>query len=360
MTTPTKILIIRFSAMGDVAMLVPVVHALATLYPDVHVTVLSRPFAQSFFEGLAPNVSFMAADLTTEYKGIRGLNALYRRLAAKQFTHIADMHGVLRSHYLRMRFLLNNYRVEHIDKHRKDRQALIRPGNKVFKQLPTSFRNYAEVLHRLGFPLKPPFRSIFGEGKGNLRLLPPEIGEKKAFQKWIGIAPFAALKHKGVVLRLIAVESSLTSDPQRLVAGEEHTFHNVAIGEVLEVIALGAPILQVHAAHPLARANPKVVVAIVKHTGDLIGGKQVWEEQRVAITLHMTAVVTVKAVGCANPHKPVVVLVECGDVVVGDGLRQVDRYKAHLGQRLALNRKDTQQQAGHEHAHPTPQGVASY
>lgn len=176
----------------------------------------------------------------------------------------------------------------------------------------------------------------------------------------LGIAPFAALKHKGVVLRLIAVESSLTSDPQRLVAGEEHTFHNVAIGEVLEVIALGAPILQVHAAHPLARANPKAVVAIVKHTGDLIGGKQVWEEQRVAITLHMTAVVTVKAVGCANPHKPVVVLVECGDVVVGDGLRQVDRYKAHLGQRLALNRKDTQQQAGHEHAHPTPQGVASY
>ena len=73
MTTPTKILIIRFSAMGDVAMLVPVVHALATLYPDVHVTVLSRPFAQSFFEGLAPNVSFMAADLNTEYKGIRGL-----------------------------------------------------------------------------------------------------------------------------------------------------------------------------------------------------------------------------------------------------------------------------------------------
>ena len=193
--------------MGDVAMLVPVVHALATLYPDVHVTVLSRPFAQSFFEGLAPNVSFMAADLTTEYKGIRGLNALYRRLAAKQFTHIADMHGVLRSHYLRMRFLLNNYRVEHIDKHRKERQALIRPENKVFKQLPTSFRNYAEVLHRLGFPLKPTFRSIFGEGKGNLRLLPPEIGEKKAFQKWIGIAPFAA--HKGKIYPIEKMEQAM-------------------------------------------------------------------------------------------------------------------------------------------------------
>jgi len=44
------ILIIRFSAMGDVAMLVPVVASLARQYPDIHVTVLSRPFAHSFFE----------------------------------------------------------------------------------------------------------------------------------------------------------------------------------------------------------------------------------------------------------------------------------------------------------------------
>ena len=80
------ILIIRFSAMGDVAMLVPVVASLARQYPDVHVTVLSRPFAHSFFENLAPNVSFMSADIKNEYRGIRGLNALYRRLLAKNFT----------------------------------------------------------------------------------------------------------------------------------------------------------------------------------------------------------------------------------------------------------------------------------
>ncbi len=200
----TKILIIRFSAMGDVAMLVPVVHALATQYPEAHITVLSRPFAHAFFEGLAPNVSFMSADLTTEYRGIHGLNALFRRLASKHFTHVADMHGVLRSHYLRLRFLLGNYRVEHIDKHRKEKHALVREKEKVFRQLPTSFRNYADVLERLGFPLKPSFRSLFGEGKGNLRLLDPAIGEKKPFQKWIGIAPFAA--HKGKIYPLDKME----------------------------------------------------------------------------------------------------------------------------------------------------------
>ena len=64
------ILIMRFSAMGDVAMLVPVVYSLAKQYPDVRVTVLSRGFAKAFFNNLAPNVGFMAADLEKEYAGI--------------------------------------------------------------------------------------------------------------------------------------------------------------------------------------------------------------------------------------------------------------------------------------------------
>ena len=38
-------MVIRFSALGDVAMAVPVVWALATQYPDVRITVLSRAFA---------------------------------------------------------------------------------------------------------------------------------------------------------------------------------------------------------------------------------------------------------------------------------------------------------------------------
>lgn len=203
MKTP-HILIIRFSAIGDVAMLVPVVSSLAAQYPNIRITVLSRPFARPFFENLADNVGFMGADLKEEYKGFSGLNALYRRLQAKHFTHIADMHGVLRSHYLRLRFMLSNYKVEHIDKHRKEKRALVNEDKTNFHQLPTSFRNYADVLERLGFIISPSFRSIFGEGRGNLRLLPAEIGEKKSFTKWIGIAPFAA--HKGKIYPLEKME----------------------------------------------------------------------------------------------------------------------------------------------------------
>ena len=189
------ILVIRFSAMGDVAMVVPVVSSLARQYPDVRITVLSRSFARPFFTDLAPNVNFMEADLKNEYHGIKGLNALYRRLAAKQFTAVADMHSVLRSGYLRMRFNLNHYKVAHVNKHRSGRRRITSSSHKRLTQQPTSFENYLEVFRKLGYPVTIQFKSIFGPEGGDMSLLPAGINEKKAGEQWIGIAPFAA--HEG-------------------------------------------------------------------------------------------------------------------------------------------------------------------
>ncbi len=192
------ILIMRFSAMGDVAMTVPVVYSLAKQYPTVRITVLSRPFARPFFENLAPNVGFMEADIKGEYKGIKGLNALYRRLIAKQFTAIADLHSVLRSDYLRMRFNLANFRVAHIDKHRKGKRKLVSTNGKKMEQQPSSFQNYADVFAQLGYPVHLDFESIFPQGGGNLDLLPASVTEDTAERPlWIGIAPFAA--HAGKI-----------------------------------------------------------------------------------------------------------------------------------------------------------------
>lgn len=201
------LLIMRFSALGDVAMLVPVVSSLARQYPHLRITVLSRPFARPLFDGLAPNVGFMEANLKGEYHGLKGLNALYRRLIAKNFTAIADMHNILRSSYLRMRFNLANYRVEHIDKHRQQRRRLVEHRDNKLQQLPTSFENYCDVLARLGYPVELDFQSIFGNTGGNLRLVSDRIGEKKIFQQWIGIAPFAA--HEGKVYPLELMEQVL-------------------------------------------------------------------------------------------------------------------------------------------------------
>ncbi|MDR0186669.1 glycosyltransferase family 9 protein [Prevotella brunnea] len=189
------IIIVRFSAMGDVAMTVPIVFALATQYPKLRISVLSRPFARAFFQNMPDNVEFMEADLNNEYKGIHGLNKLFRRITAKHPTHIADFHNVLRTKYLRLRFCVNGYKTKHIDKHKLGKRRLCRKNNKIFVQQPTSFKNYMDVLEALGYPIRPDFQSIFVNGGNDIEQLPEGMNEKKEGEKWIGIAPFAA--HKG-------------------------------------------------------------------------------------------------------------------------------------------------------------------
>ena len=170
------ILIIRLSALGDVVMTVPVVYSLAKQYPDVRITVLSKPFAKTLFQDLAPNISFMSADVKGEYHGVKGLNALYRRLTAKHFTAIADLHDTLRSKYLRRLKLVNRH-------------------HKILQQLPTSFENYADVFKKLGFPLSLDFSSLpqLSEVPKTTNIIPK-----------IGIAPFAA--HKGKIYPLEMME----------------------------------------------------------------------------------------------------------------------------------------------------------
>ncbi len=46
----TRILIIRFSAIGDVAMTIPVIYSFARQYPDIDITFLSRRVLQPMFQ----------------------------------------------------------------------------------------------------------------------------------------------------------------------------------------------------------------------------------------------------------------------------------------------------------------------
>ena len=75
-----KILVIRLSAIGDVAMTVPVIHSLATQYPQHQITVLSRNNMSALFKEMPTNVSFWGADIKERHRGIQGLNRLYQEL----------------------------------------------------------------------------------------------------------------------------------------------------------------------------------------------------------------------------------------------------------------------------------------
>lgn len=200
-----KLLIIRFSALGDIAMTVPIVHDLAVQYPDLEITMLSRPMAEPLFEQLPKNVHFLAADLKGRHKGLLGLCRLWRDAHLSDFDYIADFHDVLRTWWLRTEGCLRRKKVAKIDKGRKGKKTLTRQKDKIFEQQATSFERYAKVLEQLGFPIKPQFVKLdYSSFCGT---------QKATNETWIGIAPFA--KHPAKVYPLEKMEEVIKALSQR-------------------------------------------------------------------------------------------------------------------------------------------------
>ena len=189
-----KILIIRFSALGDVAMTIPVIYSLALKFPTHEITVLTRESFKPLFLNLPSNVQFIRVDLNKKHKGLFGLNKLYRELRAESFDYVADFHSVLRSKYLVTRFKISGIPTASIDKGRKEKKALTRKNNKKFFALKSGFIRYYEVLEKLGFNFKLNFDSILDKKLLDLSEISSLTG-KKSDEKWLGIAPFA--KHQG-------------------------------------------------------------------------------------------------------------------------------------------------------------------
>ena len=201
------LLVTRFSAFGDVAMTVPVLWTVARQYPEHRFTVLSRESMHPLFLQMPENVSFRGVNLKDErYKGPMGMVRLYRELRKElHFDAVADLHDVLRTKILRTCARLCGVRVACIDKGRSEKKQLIRPENKVMKQLATSFDHYRDVFATLGLPIEQiEFTSIYGKERGDFSRVEEKILPRREKEKWVGIAPFAA--HKGKIYPLGQME----------------------------------------------------------------------------------------------------------------------------------------------------------
>jgi ADP-heptose:LPS heptosyltransferase len=200
----------RLSAMGDVAMTVPVLRAFSKQYPDVKITIISSPFFKPFFDEI-PNVTFFAFDKNGKHSGFLGLFRLFQDLKKRNIDAFVDLHNVLRSKVIRTLFALSGKKIAFTDKARTDKKEVTRAENKIFRQLPTVFERHAKVFQKLGFPL-----DLSNPTFPKKQELPPEIttivGEKT--QKWIGIAPFAQHDSKVYPLDLMAqVIDELAKNP---------------------------------------------------------------------------------------------------------------------------------------------------
>ncbi|MGG5506649.1 MULTISPECIES: glycosyltransferase family 9 protein [unclassified Myroides] len=193
------IVIFRLSAMGDVAMTVPVIRALVEQHPNLRVTVVSRPFFKPFFKGIN-RVDFYAVDVKKKHKGFLGLIRLYKDIKRLKPDYFADFHNVLRAQIVRSLFALSGVATAALDKGRAAKKELTRAENKVFQPVQTMVENHVQTLKKLGFIVDlsaPVFPAI-----------PPlspelEVYKKEQDKTWIGIAPFAQYDSKVYPLDLM-------------------------------------------------------------------------------------------------------------------------------------------------------------
>ena len=195
----------RLSAMGDVAMTVPVLRALAQQNPELKITVISRPFFEPLFQGI-PNVSFFAFDEKKRHKGFAGLLRLFQDLAALNIDAFADLHNVLRSKVIRTLFSLSGKKTAFVDKGRTEKAALTRSKNKIFKPLPTMFERHAKVFEQLGFTVdlsNPTFpeKAVLSNDILKMLVENEKIPDFSGIR--IGIAPFAQYDSKVYPLDLM-------------------------------------------------------------------------------------------------------------------------------------------------------------
>ena len=189
-------MIFRFSSMGDVAMLVPVLRCLYAQNQNIQVTLVTQkrfsPIFKEFIE-----LQIISPDFIGKHKGLKGLYRLYRDLKQIKPHRIADIHQNLHSRILGLFFRLSFTRIKVIDKGYTERKLLTRPTKKTMKPLTPQHFRYVEVFSRLGFTLdvgKHEFPIKPGLPKSSLEIdLPSD-------RKWIGIAPFAA--HPGKIYPL--------------------------------------------------------------------------------------------------------------------------------------------------------------
>ena len=185
-----RLLVIRTSAMGDVALTTPVLRGMREQYPEVELVLLTRSAFKPFFSSIT-GLELFFPDLKNRHKGIRGVFRLFKDINRQsEIDYVIDLHDVLRSKILRFFFRLTGVPVSVLDKGRSEKKSLITGKKKV--QLKHSVERYCDVFAKAGFPVVP--------SKGNWivpspdTILKPEFIAEMQGVLNIGVAPYA--KHK--------------------------------------------------------------------------------------------------------------------------------------------------------------------
>lgn len=185
-----EVLIIRLSAMGDVAMTIPVIERVRRDNPNVSITILTSKVVMPLFSHI-DGINVIGWDLKNDGDFLDIIREFIKLRKYKKFDLVIDLHDIIRTKVIRKLFILSGTKVVKIDKLRKDKKNLLKTKSR--DQLKTMVQCYIDTFKRAGLKVKEQEPSLIKRKMPIPKSILASTGEKNS--TWIGIAPFA--KHQG-------------------------------------------------------------------------------------------------------------------------------------------------------------------
>ncbi len=138
-----RILVIRFSSLGDIVLTIPLLEALRTKYPDATIDFLTKAEYAPFIEKLGLISTVHSLDTKTR----RISEHLHRELRAKHYDHVLDLHNNIRSNKLRKDLAPS---VHVVNKRTLKRWLLVKFKMNQLRNEPDIVGRYFEVAESLG------------------------------------------------------------------------------------------------------------------------------------------------------------------------------------------------------------------
>ncbi|MBQ9820691.1 MAG: glycosyltransferase family 9 protein [Muribaculaceae bacterium] len=240
-----NVLVMRLSALGDVAMTIPVLYPVCRANPGIRFVMLTKGWPASMFHDRPDNLMVVGIDVNKEYKGLLGLIRLASSLRRQyDIDAVADLHSVMRTWVIGTWLKLCGIPVVRLDKQRGRRKALV--SHKSSEPVTPTIDRYRQVFQQLGIEAPDNFTRLFD---GKPLPVSPIVLEKEPGQRWIAISPFSA--HEGKVYPLKLMEEVIAQLSKR-----ENYWIFLMGGGKTEKIALRG----------IARKNERVIsMAEIKH-----------------------------------------------------------------------------------------------
>lgn len=187
-----KILLIRFSSLGDIVLLSPAFAKLKQEYKneDTEIVFLTHARFASLLQN-DPSIDKVLAFPEQARKSRRAEKEFFKNLIKENFSLVLDMHGSMRSRLLCRRLAKGGSKTFQVKKYYWQRYFLVRWHKKITSHWPSARDKYNEVLEQAAF------KSPWGES----RLYTTKDDQKKAeelfpahwnFNKTVAVAPAAA------------------------------------------------------------------------------------------------------------------------------------------------------------------------